>query len=57
MRAGAKDAEGRIYPGFDPMGMSKGNLDELKLKEIKNGEQECRIDNISANIPHVIQSA
>ena len=35
------DAEAgkRIYPGgaFDPMGMSKGNLDELKLKEIKNG--------------------
>eukprot|EP00241_Pyramimonas_parkeae_P012713 CAMPEP_0114224538 /NCGR_PEP_ID=MMETSP0058-20121206/162_1 /TAXON_ID=36894 /ORGANISM="Pyramimonas parkeae, CCMP726" /LENGTH=262 /DNA_ID=CAMNT_0001335023 /DNA_START=181 /DNA_END=969 /DNA_ORIENTATION=+ len=27
------------YPGgiFDPMGYSKGNLDELKLKEIKNG--------------------
>lgn len=22
---------------FDPMGMSKGNLEELKLKEIKNG--------------------
>jgi light-harvesting complex I chlorophyll a/b binding protein 1 len=33
------DAEKRIYPGgaFDPMGMSKGNLEELKLKEIKNG--------------------
>merc|ERR1711966_282828 len=27
------------YPGgiFDPMGFSKGNLEELKLKEIKNG--------------------
>jgi len=27
------------YPGgvFDPMGFAKGNLDELKLKEIKNG--------------------
>mmetsp|Transcript_33240 Transcript_33240/g.86190 ORF Transcript_33240/g.86190 Transcript_33240/m.86190 type:complete len:247 (-) Transcript_33240:118-858(-) len=27
------------YPGgpFDPMGMAKGNMDELKLKEIKNG--------------------
>jgi len=38
-RAGASDPEARIYPGgaFDPMGMSKGNLDELKLKEIKNG--------------------
>jgi light-harvesting complex I chlorophyll a/b binding protein 1 len=36
---GAADAEKRIYPGgaFDPMGMSKGNLAELKLKEIKNG--------------------
>jgi len=36
---GAADAEKRIYPGgaFDPMGMSKGNLEELKVKEIKNG--------------------
>ena len=25
------------YPGFDPLGMSKGNFAELKLKEIKNG--------------------
>lgn len=27
------------YPGgiFDPLGFSKGNLEELKLKEIKNG--------------------
>ena len=27
------------YPGgvFDPMGFSKGNMEELKLKEIKNG--------------------
>jgi hypothetical protein len=33
------DAAKRIYPGgaFDPMGMSKGNLSELKLKELKNG--------------------
>ena len=36
---GAADAEKRVYPGgaFDPMGMSKGNLAELKTKEIKNG--------------------
>ena len=36
---GNADAEKRIYPGgaFDPMGMSKGNLAELKVKEIKNG--------------------
>lgn len=25
------------YPGFDPMGLSKGNFSELKEKEIKNG--------------------
>ncbi|CAG9464122.1 unnamed protein product [Pedinophyceae sp. YPF-701] len=33
------DKAKRIYPGgkFDPMNMSKGNIDELKLKEIKNG--------------------
>mmetsp|Transcript_47745 Transcript_47745/g.91288 ORF Transcript_47745/g.91288 Transcript_47745/m.91288 type:complete len:265 (-) Transcript_47745:314-1108(-) len=33
------DPEKRMYPGgsFDPMGMSKGDLDTLKLKEIKNG--------------------
>jgi light-harvesting complex I chlorophyll a/b binding protein 1 len=36
---GNADAEKRVYPGgaFDPMGMSKGNLAELKLKELKNG--------------------
>ncbi|KAL4437478.1 hypothetical protein ABPG77_003459 [Micractinium sp. CCAP 211/92] len=36
---GQAEAEKRVYPGgaFDPMGMSKGNLDELKTKEIKNG--------------------
>lgn len=36
---GNADAEKRIYPGgaFDPMGLSKGNLEELKVKEIKNG--------------------
>jgi hypothetical protein len=33
-RGDESDAAKRIYPGgaFDPMGMSKGNLDELKLK-------------------------
>jgi hypothetical protein len=33
------EGEQRVYPGgaFDPMGMSKGNLAELKVKEIKNG--------------------
>jgi len=38
MRGGA-ETEKRVYPGgaFDPMGMSKGNLEELKTKEIKNG--------------------
>ncbi|KAI8475169.1 MAG: light-harvesting protein of photosystem I [Monoraphidium minutum] len=38
-RGDESDASKRIYPGgaFDPMGMSKGNSDELKLKEIKNG--------------------
>ncbi|GFR41431.1 hypothetical protein Agub_g2119 [Astrephomene gubernaculifera] len=25
------------YPGFDPMGLSKGNFKELQTKEIKNG--------------------
>lgn len=42
-RASEKDLETRMYPGgaFDPFGFSKGGdkakLDELKLKEIKNG--------------------
>ena len=38
-RGDEADATKRIYPGgaFDPMGMAKGNADELKLKEIKNG--------------------
>jgi len=38
-RGSEEDADKRIYPGgaFDPMGMSKGDLDTLKLKEIKNG--------------------
>jgi len=39
-RNGEPDPEKRKYPGgpFDPLGFSKGsNLDELKLKEIKNG--------------------
>jgi hypothetical protein len=25
------------YPGFDPLGLSKGDFETLKLKEIKNG--------------------
>jgi light-harvesting complex I chlorophyll a/b binding protein 1 len=39
-RNGESDPEKRKYPGgpFDPLGFSKGaNLEELKLKEIKNG--------------------
>jgi len=38
-KRGSADAESRVYPGgaFDPMGLSKGDLDTLKLKEIKNG--------------------
>ncbi|WP_289490492.1 chlorophyll a/b-binding protein, partial [Klebsiella pneumoniae] len=36
---GAAEPEKRVYPGgpFDPAGMSKGNFEELKVKEIKNG--------------------
>ncbi|PSC71068.1 light-harvesting of photosystem I [Micractinium conductrix] len=36
---GAAETDKRVYPGgaFDPVGMSKGNLEELKTKEIKNG--------------------
>jgi len=36
---GNAEPEKRVYPGgaFDPMGMSKGNVEELKVKEIKNG--------------------
>lgn len=38
-RGSAKEAESRVYPGgaFDPMGLAKGDLDKLKLNEIKNG--------------------
>jgi hypothetical protein len=38
-RGDEQDATKRIYPGgpFDPAGLSKGNLEELKLKEVKNG--------------------
>lgn len=38
-RAKETDATKRCYPGgaFDPMGMSKGDLATLQLKEIKNG--------------------
>jgi hypothetical protein len=30
-----------VYPGgaFDPMGLAKGDLDKLKLNEIKNGKR------------------
>ncbi len=39
IQRGNADAEKRVYPGgaFDPMGMAKGNLEELKTKELKNG--------------------
>jgi light-harvesting complex I chlorophyll a/b binding protein 1 len=39
LRGGQEEAVKRKYPGgpFDPMGLSKGNLDELKTKELKNG--------------------
>mmetsp|Transcript_35777 Transcript_35777/g.43191 ORF Transcript_35777/g.43191 Transcript_35777/m.43191 type:complete len:266 (-) Transcript_35777:262-1059(-) len=38
-RAGIEDLEERMYPGgsFDPFGYSKGDIESLKLKEIKNG--------------------
>lgn len=38
-RNGEKDPEKRKYPGgaFDPLGWSKGNLEDLKVKELKNG--------------------
>jgi len=38
-RGTEKDAAKRMYPGgsFDPFGFSKGDVDSLKLKEIKNG--------------------
>jgi len=48
-RNGEPDAEKRKYPGgpFDPLGFSKGsNLDELKLKEIKNGEYIFSVQNL-----------
>lgn len=41
-RSSEPDAEKRKYPGgpFDPLGYSRNrNLDEMKLKEIKNGER------------------
>lgn len=33
------DWNGRVYPGFDPVGMAKdpAAFNEMKLKEIKNG--------------------
>jgi len=39
MRAKETDATKKCYPGgsFDPMGMSKGDLATLQLKELKNG--------------------
>ncbi|KAF6257240.1 light-harvesting protein of photosystem I [Scenedesmus sp. NREL 46B-D3] len=38
-RGDEPDAEKRTYPGgaFDPLNFAKGNVDDLKLKEIKNG--------------------
>lgn len=39
LRNNETDQAKKCYPGgaFDPMGMSKGNVAELKLKEVKNG--------------------
>jgi len=38
-RNAESDDEKRKYPGgaFDPLGWSKGNLEDLKVKELKNG--------------------
>ncbi|WIA37648.1 hypothetical protein OEZ86_014549 [Tetradesmus obliquus] len=38
-RGDEPDAEKRTYPGgaFDPLNFAKGDIDSLKLKEIKNG--------------------
>jgi len=38
-RGDEADAEKKIYPGgaFDPLNFAKGDVDTLKLKEIKNG--------------------
>lgn len=36
LRAGG-EGDKSAYPGFDPAGLSKSNLDEKKTKEIKNG--------------------
>jgi hypothetical protein len=38
-RGDEPDAEKRTYPGgaFDPLNFAKGDIDTLKLKEIKNG--------------------
>jgi light-harvesting complex I chlorophyll a/b binding protein 1 len=38
-RGDEPDAEKRTYPGgaFDPLNFAKGDIETLKLKEIKNG--------------------